>query len=409
MFQDPKGRWKYTGPPPLEGTKTKAERRASWKAETAPEIQAALGKPPMFGVLDIYDSQLAARYFGAWEKDRETHEVPNIEDVQLLKVPEEGDFTLTDNTVFFTSHGRTYRYIGQTTKDGDRLQLHGEGVLHFYEDHLVPTDALQRPLLFEGTFENHNFKDGTMILPTSEGCHGGIYEGQFENGQRHGEGKFAFAEPEGVRIQKADCFIVYEGEWKNDKPDGKGQLSSDNGFFKVTVQEGKIIKAQCCFPGKSKLSKALQSISPTPSLQATKEMKTLTCQLPPQDQPWEEDQPHGQAFYGPWLHDITKTIAIGEATDENPGELKTCSKCGRDLPENAFEESQWQESSNFLRRCKNCPFTPRAPLPKPSGSQHSSPSSLKYIDVQRRKLEKKRTEERLKQRMERENSPLRSA
>merc|ERR1719281_1955132 len=123
-----------------------------------------------------------------------------------------------------------------------------------------------------------------------QATHGGIYEGQFENAKRHGTGKFVFAEPYGKRLAKGDWSISYEGEWKNDLPDGEGVIGSGDGFSKVIVQDGKVIKAKCLFGAKGKLTKALQSITPTPVLKSTEQLKKLTCQLPSSNQPWDAGQ-----------------------------------------------------------------------------------------------------------------------
>eukprot|EP00746_Dinoflagellata_sp_MGD_P084934 gnl/MRDRNA2_/MRDRNA2_33666_c0_seq1.p1 gnl/MRDRNA2_/MRDRNA2_33666_c0~~gnl/MRDRNA2_/MRDRNA2_33666_c0_seq1.p1 ORF type:complete len:2255 (+),score=457.75 gnl/MRDRNA2_/MRDRNA2_33666_c0_seq1:952-6765(+) len=356
-FEDPKGRWKYIGLP---------QRLQKASAD--------------YGRLEIYDQHLAAGYFIEWQKARDSPDVPCIEDVKLLKVPEEGDFTLSDNALFFSAQGRTLRYEGETTVEKDEFHLHGQGELRFFNDKAGRFH--DRPLLFEGTFEHHNFKHGTMIL-TGNGGLGGIYEGEFENGKRHGNGKFVFADAPNSR-KPSDAFSVsYEGEWKEDVPDGNGIIRSGDGFSKVLVHEGKVIKARC-FWAKGTLSKSLSSISPTPTLQPQKKMATLTCQLPPEDQPWEEGQPAQDSFLGPWIRDMTKTVATTPATEpthlhqpHSPRAKDAIQEAGtspgsRSSPEVLRGDEREMKDLGALLDIQGCPSPPRmspgSPDREPSAS-----------------------------------------
>jgi hypothetical protein len=48
--------------------------------------------------------------------------------------------------------------------------------------------------------------------------YGGVYEGNWKNGKRHGKGKYTYAGG-----------VVYEGNWENNMGHGKGKLVTYSG------------------------------------------------------------------------------------------------------------------------------------------------------------------------------------
>lgn len=49
---------------------------------------------------------------------------------------------------------------------------------------------------------------------------GDRYEGEFDMGKKHGQGKYDYNDGD-----------YYDGEWKNDSADGQGTLMIGNDFF----------------------------------------------------------------------------------------------------------------------------------------------------------------------------------
>lgn len=64
--------------------------------------------------------------------------------------------------------------------------------------------------------ENANKADEGFVTQTHED--GSVYEGQVQNGKRHGQGKMTYADG-----------AVYEGEWKNDQRNGQGKMTYADG------------------------------------------------------------------------------------------------------------------------------------------------------------------------------------
>ena len=51
------------------------------------------------------------------------------------------------------------------------------------------------------------------------------YNGDWQNGLRHGHGEHVSANENGLRNSRGEYVSVYRGMWVNDKPHGKGVLS----------------------------------------------------------------------------------------------------------------------------------------------------------------------------------------
>jgi len=58
---------------------------------------------------------------------------------------------------------------------------------------------------------------------------GDVYEGEFKNDKRHGEGKYTFADGD-----------VYEGNWKDGKRHGEGKMTyADGSVYEGNWKDGK--------------------------------------------------------------------------------------------------------------------------------------------------------------------------
>lgn len=83
---------------------------------------------------------------------------------------------------------------------------------------------------------SHTYSDGSK------------YEGEMENGKRHGRG--ILVRPDGMK---------YEGEWKNDKPSGQGTLTSPEGKQRSGKWEnGKLVKESVSTESKSNINENIE-------------------------------------------------------------------------------------------------------------------------------------------------------
>ena len=82
--------------------------------------------------------------------------------------------------------------------------------------------------IYEGELNNRDERHGFGIYKV---VFGGRYEGNWENGQRNGYGKFFH--------KSGSC--IYDGNWKNGVYDGKGILKDRKGnlIFKGNFKNGK--------------------------------------------------------------------------------------------------------------------------------------------------------------------------
>ena len=113
-----------------------------------------------------------------------------------------------------------------------------------YEEEPAPSDSEDEQGLFNGqgkkTYSNGDVYEGEFkfILPEGQGkktySNGDVYEGEFKNGVPEGQGKQTFlggdvyegAFKNGYREGQgkytfANGDVYYEGEWKNDDPEGE--------------------------------------------------------------------------------------------------------------------------------------------------------------------------------------------
>eukprot|EP01053_Blabericola_migrator_P012001 Blabericola_migrator_1__12000@NODE_736_length_6689_cov_224_169888_g529_i0_p1_GENE_NODE_736_length_6689_cov_224_169888_g529_i0NODE_736_length_6689_cov_224_169888_g529_i0_p1_ORF_typecomplete_len1379_score254_35MORN/PF02493_20/6_6e03MORN/PF02493_20/43MORN/PF02493_20/33MORN/PF02493_20/1_5e02MORN/PF02493_20/0_095MORN/PF02493_20/0_0017MORN/PF02493_20/2_2e02MORN/PF02493_20/0_00074MORN/PF02493_20/0_14MORN/PF02493_20/7_9e03MORN/PF02493_20/59MORN/PF02493_20/9_7e05MORN/PF02493_20/0_00036MORN/PF02493_20/0_0 len=79
-------------------------------------------------------------------------------------------------------------------------------------------------LIYEGLWHN-NMPHGRGVMVTKDG----VYDGEFYQGQRHGKGRFTWNEKPTASGQKR----YYEGDWRGDKPDGKGVYLAQDGVAYV--------------------------------------------------------------------------------------------------------------------------------------------------------------------------------
>eukprot|EP01056_Protomagalhaensia_sp_Gyna25_P003025 Protomagalhaensia_sp_Gyna_25__3024@NODE_278_length_4066_cov_46_669729_g213_i0_p1_GENE_NODE_278_length_4066_cov_46_669729_g213_i0NODE_278_length_4066_cov_46_669729_g213_i0_p1_ORF_typecomplete_len590_score135_07MORN/PF02493_20/2_6e03MORN/PF02493_20/6_1e02MORN/PF02493_20/2_6MORN/PF02493_20/0_17MORN/PF02493_20/5_4e02MORN/PF02493_20/0_0001MORN/PF02493_20/0_47MORN/PF02493_20/8_7e03MORN/PF02493_20/1_5e02MORN/PF02493_20/0_0012MORN/PF02493_20/1_4e06MORN/PF02493_20/2_9e05C2/PF00168_30/1_9e11_NODE_278_leng len=86
-------------------------------------------------------------------------------------------------------------------------------------------------LIYEGLWHN-NMPHGRGVMHTK----GGTYEGEFVQGQRHGKGRFTWNEKPAATGPKR----YYEGDWVNDKPEGRGvYLAQDGVSYTFEFEKGK--------------------------------------------------------------------------------------------------------------------------------------------------------------------------
>jgi len=100
----------------------------------------------------------------------------------------EGDFVFPDGS----------EYSGEYLKKGDKVTFHGKGRLK------------TGPEVFQGTFENGLYKEGTF-----NGADGSVYTGSFHNNLFHGPGEYAW--PDGR---------VYRGMWQEGLMHGRGEFEN---------------------------------------------------------------------------------------------------------------------------------------------------------------------------------------
>lgn len=164
-------------------------------------------------------------------KADETVDVFNKDNYKKWKIPDSLIVKITNpslqlkDEIFSVEEENFSIYYGQMNK---KTQKHGYGVL------LINTGEK-----YEGYWENDAFRPYGRYINIK----GEIFEGAFDNGKLHGEGKFISHDKtyvgsffygqkngNGKEISEAE---EYEGEFKNDKKDGKGKLTfkqSDNSY-----------------------------------------------------------------------------------------------------------------------------------------------------------------------------------
>eukprot|EP01054_Gregarina_sp_Poly1_P000252 Gregarina_sp_Poly_1__251@NODE_105_length_14330_cov_232_248545_g92_i0_p1_GENE_NODE_105_length_14330_cov_232_248545_g92_i0NODE_105_length_14330_cov_232_248545_g92_i0_p1_ORF_typecomplete_len3203_score429_54MORN/PF02493_20/2MORN/PF02493_20/0_0082MORN/PF02493_20/1_1MORN/PF02493_20/2_5e03MORN/PF02493_20/7_4e03MORN/PF02493_20/1_3e02MORN/PF02493_20/0_00018MORN/PF02493_20/1_2e04MORN/PF02493_20/0_0014MORN/PF02493_20/0_00049MORN/PF02493_20/1_5e04MORN/PF02493_20/1_4e03MORN/PF02493_20/0_002MORN/PF02493_20/0_ len=92
-------------------------------------------------------------------------------------------------------------------------------------------ESIAGGLIYEGLWHN-NMPHGRGIMHTRDG----IYDGEFHQGLRHGKGRFTFNEKPALSGGKR----FYEGDWVNDKPEGKGvYLAQDGVSYTFEFRKGK--------------------------------------------------------------------------------------------------------------------------------------------------------------------------
>ena len=98
---------------------------------------------------------------------------------------------------------------------------HGQGTYTWkHNNHNQKEDGVRT---FHGTYERNVRTHGRMVYP-----HHGLYEGEFQNNLRHGNGKFTFQDGS-----------VYNGEWQHGQYHGYGTLVFVNGkVYKGQFQKG---------------------------------------------------------------------------------------------------------------------------------------------------------------------------
>jgi hypothetical protein len=78
---------------------------------------------------------------------------------------------------------------------------------------------------------NKNSHDPFLdLIPVDRGYRNGTYKGEMKDGKKEGYGIYYYTDGD-----------IYEGEWKNDLPDGKGKHTSKDGSYSYegTFKEGK--------------------------------------------------------------------------------------------------------------------------------------------------------------------------
>ena len=113
-------------------------------------------------------------------------------------------------------------------------------------------------VIYDGEFLNGNFHgNGKMEFPNNA-----VYEGGWEKGKRHGNGKMLYVDGtiyeggwkegkyHGIGRKSLYNGTIYEGNWKEGKPHGKGKtISLDGTIYEGEWKEGKYHgKGKCEFP-----------------------------------------------------------------------------------------------------------------------------------------------------------------
>lgn len=156
----------------------------------------------------------------------------------------EGKMIWSDNVRYKGEFLDGSRHGQGTIKDADgKVVLTGNWAKDF-PDGRVLAMALPDGKIYSGGFQQGQrqgvgelFHNGVSIyeglwmndLPNGRGAlysDDGSYEGELKDGKRHGKGRFDFkTEPQTYGLGR-----IYEGDWKNDQPDGNGRYTNELGL-----------------------------------------------------------------------------------------------------------------------------------------------------------------------------------
>ena len=176
------------------------------------------GEKSGFGI--FIDSQ-GNKYIGEWEKDKFNGKG------RILSV--NGDYyegevikgLIEGNGVFYSSKDN-YKYIGEFKEN----KFHGKGRIIYEKDNIV----------YEGEFKE-GYKHGLGKLVFEDNSY---YDGNFENNNYNGKGKFSFSDGR-----------TYNGDWEQNKMVGKGIFTWENGskykgYYKNNMRDGNGIYSFGC-------------------------------------------------------------------------------------------------------------------------------------------------------------------
>uniref|UniRef100_A0A7S1KSR7 Uncharacterized protein n=1 Tax=Percolomonas cosmopolitus TaxID=63605 RepID=A0A7S1KSR7_9EUKA len=195
-----------------------------------------------------HDMEIRVHHHSPHSDDGATPSLREQEPAATSQVPE---VPVKQGSIVYPNGGK---YVGTITVDGSHR--HGKGTLYYLDGSVYSGDFVNGQREGWGVFSTKSYTyDGEFKNDCKEGfgviiyANGEQYEGKWRGGYPHGEGCYIFADgskyvgnfERGLRngrgvLHYSDGITTYDGEWHNDKKQGKAQVTFPNGKYVGEMQ-----------------------------------------------------------------------------------------------------------------------------------------------------------------------------